>query len=210
MRTRLSALAAAGLACLPATAAANASAVCTPQGGIEVRLEHFVAGRTINATIQVGGLTPNPVTFTGPSYVLVIPGPTPAPWTGSVSWWGTRSLVSVPLAGPACSDDGTYRPVPEPTPTPPAVPVSSPPVVVADTTPPVMVEAPVPTPPPSPTTTTPPPTVVGPPMVPPRHRPAVRRWPAVACRPGRVWGRRADRTVYRCLTSKPRVPAVTG
>lgn len=204
-RTRLSALAVASLACLPATAAANASAVCTSEGGVEVRLEHFVAGRTITAQVVVGGFSV-PVRFTGPSYALVIPGPTPAPWTGSVSWWGTRSLVTVPISGPACPD-GTYRPVPEPAP----VPVSSPPVV-ADTTPPVTGGAvSVPPPLPSPPTIITPPPPVGPPMVPPRVRPpVVRRWPAIPCRPGRVWGRRADRVVYRCHPVKHRTPAVTG
>lgn len=195
MRTRLSALAIGALACLPATAAANASAVCTPEGGVEVRLEHFVAGRTVTVQVVVGSVTTT-VTFTGPAYSLVVPGPTPAAWTGTVTWQGTRGSVVVPLAGPACPDQ-TYRPVPEPTPVPP----SSPPVV-ADTTPPVTGGAvSVPPPLPSPPIITPPPPV-GPPVV--------RRWPAIPCRPGRIWGRRADRVVYRCRLVKPRIPAVTG
>lgn len=183
-------------ALLPATALANAGASCTPAGDVEVRLENFVAGRTITATVVVGGVS-RTVRFVGPSTTTLFAGPFTAPWSGSATWSGYRSVpVVVPLSGPACITPPPVTPPPTPPPpvAPPAPPVEPPVVPPVVTIPPVVV--------------TPPPVVTPPVVV--QRKPPVRRWKPIRCTPKRAWGRKPNGVVYRCHRPRPRVPAVTG
>lgn len=183
------------VAASPSVAAANVGAGCNPQGGLDVTLSGFVAGRTISAWVRVGDGPSVPVVFTGPRWVVAVPGPVTTPWRVTAGW--DREQVTV--AGAACTD-GAYSP---PIALPPAVSTPAPAVPVVPSESPVV----------APPTVTAVPVVVvtSTPRLPGPDRPhTVRRWPAVPCRKGRVWGRTPNRVVFSCRPKPRRVPAVTG